>query len=47
MSLQRVTLTWEALFCCAAQAFATERQEVMGLLLGSWTRDEATGVVSA
>ncbi len=39
MSLRRVHLTWEAMLCCATQALSTERQEVMGLLLGQWKEE--------
>ncbi|CAM9797011.1 unnamed protein product [Ectocarpus sp. 13 AM-2016] len=36
MSLQRCTLSWQAFTTCASHAMSTEKQEVMGLLLGRW-----------
>ena len=43
MSLRRVRLTHEAMYCCVAQALSTERQEVMSVLLGTWTTHPTTG----
>eukprot|EP00903_Cladosiphon_okamuranus_P020033 g18401.t1 len=36
MSLQQCTLSWQAFTTCASHAMSTEKQEVMGLLLGRW-----------
>eukprot|EP00904_Undaria_pinnatifida_P001718 jgi/Undpi1/11547/HiC_scaffold_30.g13844.m1 len=36
MFLQRCTLSWQAFTTCASHAMSTEKQEVMGLLLGRW-----------
>ncbi|CAM9891727.1 unnamed protein product, partial [Scytosiphon promiscuus] len=36
MSLQRCSLSWQAFTTCASHAMSTEKQEVMGLLLGRW-----------
>lgn len=37
MSLSRVVVSWEAFLVCSAHALSTEKQEIMGILIGSWT----------
>ncbi|CAM9838809.1 unnamed protein product [Phaeothamnion confervicola] len=41
MSLEHCTLTWPAFLTCASHAATTEKQEIMGLLLGSWEDDSS------
>jgi hypothetical protein len=37
--LTSVTMTWEVHFALATHALSTERHEILGLLLGSWTEE--------
>ena len=35
-TLTSVTITWDVYMACTMHAFTTEKEEVMGLLLGNW-----------
>jgi hypothetical protein len=38
-------MSWDAYSTCVAHALSTERQEIMGLLLGDCVREEGYGQV--
>ena len=40
MTLRQVQCTWDVFHTCATHALSTEREEIMGLLLGHWESDE-------
>ncbi|CAM9725485.1 unnamed protein product [Choristocarpus tenellus] len=39
MTLRSCTLNWQAFTTCCSHAMSTEKQEVMGLLLGRWEEE--------
>jgi hypothetical protein len=41
----QVVMSWDAYSTCVAHALSTERQEIMGLLLGDCVREEGYGQV--
>jgi hypothetical protein len=45
MSLNWVTLSYDSFLVCTSRAFTTEKQEVMGLMLGRWVSDGEGAIV--
>lgn len=43
-TLAKVKITWEVYMACTTHAFTTEKEEVMGLLLGDWLEEVSEGV---